>query len=617
MATPVGSILVSIGADTTDLVKGVSRAEGALAKVGRAAVGIGKIIASALAAAGAAIGAMALKGVQLGNELARTARIVGLTSAELGALHHAAALSEVSTEQLDKGLQRLGRTVGDADAGLKSAVQSLATLGLNADELEKLPLSEQFLKVTDAMKGLTSQSDKLRVAQQLFGKSGAELIPLLDESSDSIRSMMEESRALGLQLDAVQSRVVQDASDSLDRMKASFQGLAMQMGANFGTAIKAAAEAITSITTSITAALPHLSAMAAGIFNIRREVENLSDAQNQAEAKKNFGELIELQEELTRLQSDTSVRGGADAVEHKIEENLRRQAELRERNLELLNETVERKKAEAVAEPTRGTGGTDDESSLEELKKAADYELKLITEVAAEKERLVLQEREQNHELATTIAEERERVRVEELDAEKAWMQTLFEEREAAAQMELAQFTGHQSHLTAVSKAGALDRAEFEKKTSFEKSQSVLSDLVNMTAGVAQHSKAMFRLNKLAAIGNAVMNTAQGVTKALASYPPPLSFAMAAAQAAAGAAQISAIKSTQFQGGGSGTTPSAAATPVVNDNPVGNGSTGGQSGGTIRVEGINSNALFTGRALRELLERLQEAQKDGGRLVVA
>jgi hypothetical protein len=36
---------------------------------------------------------------------------------------------------------------------------------------------------------------------------------------------------------------------------------------------------------------------------------------------------------------------------------------------------------------------------------------------------------------------------------------------------------------------------------------------------------------------------------------------------------------------------------------------------TIRIEGIDSNALFSGRAIKELLERLQEAQKDGGKLL--
>ena len=46
------------------------------------------------------------------------------------------------------------------------------------------------------------------------------------------------------------------------------------------------------------------------------------------------------------------------------------------------------------------------------------------------------------------------------------------------------------------------------------------------------------------------MSTATGATKALETYPPPLSFAMAAAQVAAGMAQVATIKAQSFDGGG-------------------------------------------------------------------
>ena len=48
--------------------------------------------------------------------------------------------------------------------------------------------------------------------------------------------------------------------------------------------------------------------------------------------------------------------------------------------------------------------------------------------------------------------------------------------------------------------------------------------------------------NRAVALASAVINTAQGVTKALSAYPPPLSLVMAAVQAAAGLAEILTIK---------------------------------------------------------------------------
>lgn len=128
-----------------------------------------------------------------------------------------------------------------------------------------------------------------------------------------------------------------------------------------------------------------------------------------------------------------------------------------------------------------------------------------------------------------------------------------------------------QERLTEISNKGASDREKFEKLSASRKAQHILGTLSQLTAGAAQHSKRAFELNKLVATAEAIVNTAAGVTQALRAYPPPLSFAMAAAVAAAGAVQIQAIRATTF---GGGTTPSLA------------GSTGQVGGQPVPVSGL-------------------------------
>lgn len=67
----------------------------------------------------------------------------------------------------------------------------------------------------------------------------------------------------------------------------------------------------------------------------------------------------------------------------------------------------------------------------------------------------------------------------------------------------------------------------------------------------------LFEDNKAVAIASAIVSTYQGVAKAIAHYPPPFSYAMAAAQLALGMKQVTSIKSTSkssksASGGGSG-----------------------------------------------------------------
>ncbi|MEE9572147.1 MAG: hypothetical protein V3W20_03790, partial [Candidatus Neomarinimicrobiota bacterium] len=60
-------------------------------------------------------------------------------------------------------------------------------------------------------------------------------------------------------------------------------------------------------------------------------------------------------------------------------------------------------------------------------------------------------------------------------------------------------------------------------------------------------SEIMFNVGKAASVANAIINTYEGASKAIATYPPPISNVMAAIQIALGFAQIAKIQSTTFK----------------------------------------------------------------------
>jgi len=177
--------------------------------------------------------------------------------------------------------------------------------------------------------------------------------------------------------------------------------------------------------------------------------------------------------------------------------------------------------------------------------------------------------------------------------------------------------TNRKKELTALEKFNALS---WDSQVS-----QVSGSLAKMTQGVTQQSKTLFKINKAAGIANAIINTAQGVTAALAAYPPPLSFAMAAAQLAAGIAQVQAIKSTSFGSGsvpslgGSGTgAPPVATIPVENapgqDLPLDQ-----ESEGTGKVISINfsGEGRYSKDEIRDLIDQINIEVGDGATLVTA
>lgn len=120
----------------------------------------------------------------------------------------------------------------------------------------------------------------------------------------------------------------------------------------------------------------------------------------------------------------------------------------------------------------------------------------------------------------------------------------------------------------------------------------------------------VFGESKEFAIAEAVINTAQAITKTLASLPFPVNIAAAAAVGAMGAVQIAKIASTNKGGGGGGASAAAPAAAAAAAAPAQGPSQ------TLFVQGINPNDIYSGEAVRNLAEKLLAYQRDGGRVVL-
>ena len=95
------------------------------------------------------------------------------------------------------------------------------------------------------------------------------------------------------------------------------------------------------------------------------------------------------------------------------------------------------------------------------------------------------------------------------------------------------------SFIEKMTKQGAKKTTEFLALTHTERAQTAVSTM-----------SGMFSETKALSIAQALINTYAAATLALKSFPPPLSYAMAAATVAAGLQQVGKIKATSYEGGG-------------------------------------------------------------------
>lgn len=128
----------------------------------------------------------------------------------------------------------------------------------------------------------------------------------------------------------------------------------------------------------------------------------------------------------------------------------------------------------------------------------------------------------------------------------------------------------------------------------------------------AKHNKELFELNKAAGIANAVVYTAEGMMKAIATLGPIAGPVAAAGIAAMGAAQIATISSQSFSGGGGGAaSPAASSAAAPAAASGGGGGGGGAVESVINVTGVDRDATLTGQQLDDIISGINDRIESG------
>lgn len=624
----MSGINVQIGANAAPLKKGLAEAETALkgfdSKIGSTLASVGKM-AGVAAAAGLAVSIHLVKGAfEAIDAQSKLAQTLGATIGELGALQRAGDLAGVSSEALTTGLKKLNNTIGEAQGGNKAATESLARLGLSAEELAAMPIAERMDAVSVAISGMADQTQRAAAAQDLFGKTGQVMLPLLQDSGEQLRLAAEQTKAWGLALSDVDAAKVEAANDSISSISLVMDGFINRVAVKFAPLVdaigkafedtatetggfKGAAEAafnfVIKVAGFVADSIRGLQVVLKGLeivwHGIRAAVLvaslalshfiDLIPGIDMSESNKEITQfLVNATSSFTQAKTEFADLMKTPMPSVALDDFLTKVNAASEQAAQAAVAARDNAMATAtgVVEPAGGGAG-------KPAAPAADEGSVVIEDFAASlaAQQVTLDEAAQ----LRAVADEAQRQARYSAIADEIATEVSLEEQK-------------QSLLTQATKAGQEQRLSWEKMTGDARVKAIAGSLAEMTASTANSNKKMFELNKAAGITNAIINTYEGVTKALASYPPPISFAMAGAQLAAGMAQVAAIKSQSF-GGGKTSAPAATAPSAIAGTSGGSSSGGG--GGAARevvVSGINPNDIFSGTQLVELINR---AQRDG------
>ena len=172
------------------------------------------------------------------DALSKTAQKIGTTTEALSRLQYAGELTGVATNTMNMALQRFVRRTAEASRGTGEAVGALRELGINAQDIQRLPLDQRMAVLADAFANVSSESDQLRLAFKLFDSEGASLVNTLRGGSDALNQMYDDAESLGIVMGQTASSNVEKANDAIYKLTQIARGLFLQFSGALAPAIE-------------------------------------------------------------------------------------------------------------------------------------------------------------------------------------------------------------------------------------------------------------------------------------------------------------------------------------------------------------------------------------------
>ena len=151
-----------------------------------AVAGFGAAIAGSAIVGG--LTAVIKKSIDAGDELFNMQAKTGIAASALIGLGNAAKLADVDQATLGKGLTKLSVNLVKAAEGNDGLAQKFKALGISIKDAngQVVPADKALKQIADRFADMPDGAQKAAAAVALFGKSGADLIPLLNEGAASM-----------------------------------------------------------------------------------------------------------------------------------------------------------------------------------------------------------------------------------------------------------------------------------------------------------------------------------------------------------------------------------------------------------------------------------------------
>ena len=234
----IGNIDIGVALDKDKFDKSVKGLQGSLGSMGSKAKKMGisftKNVALPLAAGGVAAFAFSKKMAGSLDDIDKMSSRLGMSAEAFQEWDFILSQSGVSIDQMQMGMKKMSQMAVDAAEGGVKGSEAFEKLGISVtDSTGKMKgQTELFEETVVQLQGMESGIEKTNLAQELFGRTGQEMLPLLNAQAGGIEELKKKAHELGI----IQSGEAIDAgvqfTDTLDQTERMLGSVAKELASN-------------------------------------------------------------------------------------------------------------------------------------------------------------------------------------------------------------------------------------------------------------------------------------------------------------------------------------------------------------------------------------------------
>jgi hypothetical protein len=587
----------------------------------RVSIGVG----AAFAAVATSIAVGVKVAIDRADELSKLSQKIGVPIEQLSSLAYAADLAGVPIEGLGNGIKKLSINLQEAASGNLTATASraLTALGVSATDANgKLRSTSEVLpQLADKFAEMKDGAGKTALAVAIFGKQGAELIPLLNGGATALNEMTDRAKSMGLVLDTQTGKAAEEFNDRLSDLAYGLRGLFTQVSARLLPVINDLTQAFADWVRGSGDGVTAANSIADGIFSIyERALVTITAIEKLGNSLGAFYRSAKalFTDEVVKDIQDSNARINAE-LDAALKERLRKIEEFRNKTGAAAAGAGGGKSDKGKKDPPAVPGTQAIAKAQGELNRAIQEGVSLAKQIIPPYDKLEKQL------AALDAAYKAGKISAQELSLAQA---KLIEDAniafEGGAALVEKNRTPYENMRAELEKLERQYQATAISATALAQAQqaaivAAATAYVGFASDVGQSLLTVFGKSKGIAIAVGTIDAIGAGLKALAAYPPPFSYIAAAAALAAGLAQVARIRSVSSGGGGGGGgsagggSAAAAASKPASAAAATPGSPGVTQGVTINLTGDT----FGRKQVLGLISEINGAVRDGAQIITS